>query len=259
MGSPALLLEHRVAYPAQRRYTPPLLLIHGAWHGAWCWESALDDLAGRGFEAHAISVRGHGSSPPAGLHTTVLDYLRDVRAAIASLSVPPVLVGHSSGGYVTQLLLTGVLAPPPPSAGAVLLCSSPVQIGRYFMIRGLRRAPMVNLRALLRREPATVRQALFRPDLPAADLERHRLRLVPEPPLVPLSSMLLRPRPTRCAVPLLVIAAECDTIFDLEAQQETARSYGAELVVVAGAAHDLMLDVGWPDAAEAIERFVRSI
>jgi pimeloyl-ACP methyl ester carboxylesterase len=53
-----------------------------------------------------------------------------------------------------------------------------------------------------------------------------------------------------------VIAAERDAVFDVEAQRVTARAYGAELVVVPGAAHDLMLDPAWPVAADAIERFL---
>ncbi|MGQ9925999.1 MAG: alpha/beta hydrolase [Chloroflexaceae bacterium] len=254
-------LEHLVSYPVQRRYRAPLLLIHGAWHGAWCWEIAREDLAARGFEVHVISVRGHGGNPasPGHWRSTILDYAREVRGAMAAPGGQPIVVGHSAGGYVVQLLITGIVGPRPPLAGAVLLCSSPTNIGAYFLDRGLRGAPMVNLPALLRREPAAVRQALFRPDIPDAELERYCARMVAEPPLVTLSSMLLRPRPAACRVPVLVIAAERDAIFDLDVQRETARAYNAPLVIVPGAAHDLMLDPAWPVAAEAIERFAREI
>lgn len=252
-------LEHLVARPAVRRFPHPLLLLHGAWHGAWCWEPAMAALARRGFEAHAVSVRGHGGSGPAGRRATVLSYLVDVRAALAAAGPRPVLVGHSSGGYVTQLLITGAAGPPPELAGAVLLCSSPVDIGAYFSDRGRRGAPMPSLRGLIRREPEAVRFALLRPDVPAAELEAVRLRLVAEPPLVTASSMLLRPRPARSRTPTLVIAAERDTVFDVEAQRDTAAAYGAPLVVVPGAAHDLMLDPAWPTAAAAIEAFAAAL
>jgi hypothetical protein len=33
-------LEHLVLHSDERRYATPLLLIHGAWHGAWCWHDA---------------------------------------------------------------------------------------------------------------------------------------------------------------------------------------------------------------------------
>ena len=216
----------------------------------------MPDLAARGFTVHAISVRGHGASSPANLRATIFDYARDARAAIAAVGAPPVVVGHSAGGYVVQLLMTGVVGPAPQIAGAVLLCSSPVSIGGYFLDRGLRGAPMVSLPALLRREPATVRRAFFRPDISDAELERHRARLVSEPPLVTLSSMLLRPRPQRNYTPVLVIAAEHDAVFDLAAQRATAAAYAAPLVCVPHATHDLMLDPAWPIAADAIARFV---
>lgn len=221
----------------------------------------MADLAARGFEVHAVSVRGHGATPtpPDHRRSTVLHYVREVRGALAELGGWPIIVGHSSGGYVTQLLITGAVGPAAPVAGAVLLCSSPPDIGAYFLDRGTRGALTINLPALLRREPQAVRQALFRPDIAPAELECHRARLVAEPPLLALSSMLLRPRPAACRAHVLVIAAERDAIFDLAAQRETAAAYHAELLVVPGAAHDLMLDPAWPIAAEAIEHFARRV
>jgi pimeloyl-ACP methyl ester carboxylesterase len=252
-------LEHVIARPTQRTQNHSILLLHGAWHGAWCWERAMADLAGRGFEVHAVSVRGHGASEPAGPFATVLSYAEDVFVALDAVGERPILVGHSSGGYVAQLLITGVTGRRPRLAGAVLLCSSPVNIGAYFMDRGLRGEATVDIKALLRREPGAVRHAFFRPDVPDAELERHRLRLVAEPPLLTFSSMLLRPRPERCRTPALVIAAERDTVFDVAAQRDTAAAYDAELVVVPGAAHDLMLDPAWPCAGDAIERFAAAL
>lgn len=219
----------------------------------------MADLAGRGFEVHAVSVRGHGASEPAGRFATVLSYAEDLFAALAAVGERPILVGHSSGGYVTQLLITGAVGRRPRLAGAVLLCSSPVNIGAYFVSRGLRGEATVDIRALLQREPEAVRHAFFRPDISAEELERHRLRMVDEPPLLTLSSMLLRPHPERCRTPTLVIAAECDTVFDVAAQRETAEAYDAELVVVPGATHNLMLDPAWPVAGDAIERFAASL
>jgi pimeloyl-ACP methyl ester carboxylesterase len=261
MHTPTHALEHLVVRPAHRTYAPPILLLHGAWHGAWCWERALADLAARGFEAHAISLRGHGGSPAPANHkrSTILDYAREARAVLAELGGRPLLVGHSFGGYITQLLITGAVGPVPPVAGAVLLCSSPINTSTYFIDRGLRGAPMVDIRALLRRDPATIRHAFFRPETPETDIELVRAHMVAEPPLVTLSSMLLRPRPAACRAHVLVIAAERDAVYDVEAQRATAEAYHAELVVVPGATHNLMLDPGWPIAAQAIERLVLKV
>jgi len=75
-----------------------VLLVHGAWHGAWCWASLQQVLDERGIPSHAIDLPGHGISPlPLGnLHS-------DAAAVVAALeSLPPntLVVGHSYGGAV---------------------------------------------------------------------------------------------------------------------------------------------------------------
>lgn len=88
---------------------PPLLFVHGAYVGAWCWEEHfLDWFATRGRTAHAVSLRGHGgSSGRRELNEFGLaDYAEDVARAAASLPRPPVLVGHSMGAMVVQKVLS---------------------------------------------------------------------------------------------------------------------------------------------------------
>ena len=86
---------------------PPILLVHGAWHGAWCWEETyLDYFADAGHETWAMDLRGHGGSgntKPFRL-TTIGDYIKDVLAAIAEMPSPPIVIGHSMGGLVCQHL-----------------------------------------------------------------------------------------------------------------------------------------------------------
>lgn len=75
-----------------------VLLVHGAWHGAWSWaglQSALDAL---GIASHAIDLPGHGVSDlPLG---TVSDDADAVVRALDALGPDTVLVGHSYGGAV---------------------------------------------------------------------------------------------------------------------------------------------------------------
>jgi hypothetical protein len=50
----------RVRYiPKQRRFETPILLQHGMWHGAWCWQWWQELLAEWGWESHAYSLPGH--------------------------------------------------------------------------------------------------------------------------------------------------------------------------------------------------------
>ncbi len=75
-----------------------MVLVHGAWHGAWCWEHVLDGLAARGIPAVAVDLPGHGDDPgPLGdLHSDA----GRVRHVLDNLAPPVVLVGHSYGGAV---------------------------------------------------------------------------------------------------------------------------------------------------------------
>ena len=75
-----------------------VVLVHGAWHGAWCWERVIPGLADQGVQAVAIDLPGHGadSGPLVDLHG---DSDR-VRAVIDEIAEPVVVVGHSYGGAV---------------------------------------------------------------------------------------------------------------------------------------------------------------
>ncbi|MEL0195299.1 MAG: alpha/beta hydrolase [Acidimicrobiaceae bacterium] len=75
-----------------------VLLVHGAWHGAWCWaplQQALDQL---GIPSHAIDLPGHGISPlPLGdLHGDAAEVVE----ALEALPSDTLLIGHSYGGAV---------------------------------------------------------------------------------------------------------------------------------------------------------------
>ena len=82
-----------------------MILVHGAFHAAWCWQRVLDGLLELGVGAVAIDLPGHGAStqPLGGLHHDAA-HLRDV---LRSCDDPVVLCGHSYGGVV----ITEAVAP----------------------------------------------------------------------------------------------------------------------------------------------------
>ena len=86
----------------------PLLFVHGAWHGAWCWdEHFLSFFADKGYRAVVFSLRGHGRSEtdkPLGT-CTVADFVEDISMVADSLPTPPVVIGHSMGGFLVQKYL----------------------------------------------------------------------------------------------------------------------------------------------------------
>lgn len=78
------------------------VLVHGAWHGGWCWRRVADILASHGHRVFAPSLTGLGDrahlfSKDISLQTHVEDIVSLVEAEELNDFV---LVGHSYGGYV---------------------------------------------------------------------------------------------------------------------------------------------------------------
>jgi pimeloyl-ACP methyl ester carboxylesterase len=85
-----------------------VVLVHGAFHGAWCWDRVVPLLEAAGVPVVAVDLPGHGpdGGPPGDLHAHA-DWLRGF---LASLPGPVVLVGHSYGGAVITDAAAGVPA-----------------------------------------------------------------------------------------------------------------------------------------------------
>ena len=86
--------------------SPTFVLVHGAWHGAWCWRRVLPLLRAAGAEAHAVTLTGVGErahllTPAVDLHTHIQDVIGLIEAEELQRVV---LVGHSYAGMV----ITGV-------------------------------------------------------------------------------------------------------------------------------------------------------
>ena len=80
------------------------VLVHGAWHGGWCWRRVARALAATGAEVHTptltgLGERAHLASPDIGLETHVRDILGVLEAEDLS---GVILVGHSYGGIVAS-------------------------------------------------------------------------------------------------------------------------------------------------------------
>ena len=78
------------------------VLVHGAWHGAWCWRRVARLLTQSGHEVFAptltgVGERSHLLTPDVGLDTHVLDIVNEMKWQELNNVV---LVGHSYGGMV---------------------------------------------------------------------------------------------------------------------------------------------------------------
>jgi pimeloyl-ACP methyl ester carboxylesterase len=90
-------------------------MIHGMWGGERCWENYSNFFENKGFNCITPTLRYHdidpGETPDQRLGTTsLLDYAQDLEGEIRKLDEVPILMGHSMGGLLAQILASRGLA-----------------------------------------------------------------------------------------------------------------------------------------------------
>ena len=76
------------------------VLVHGAWHGAWCWKKVIPLLEKEGHKVVALDLPGHGEDKTPIADITLQAYTDRVCQILDEQSDPVILVGHSMGGVV---------------------------------------------------------------------------------------------------------------------------------------------------------------
>ena len=75
-----------------------IVLVHGAWHGSWCWQRVAPLLEKRGLAVRTVDLPSVGARPGAG--TDLSADAAALEAVIESVAGPVILCGHSYGGMV---------------------------------------------------------------------------------------------------------------------------------------------------------------
>jgi pimeloyl-ACP methyl ester carboxylesterase len=223
--TPITALEHRLAdgatvellfQPASSSSPstkPPVLLVHGSYHAAWCWrDTFMPYLSARGFDTYAVSLRGQGASARvpapgiaskgvAGTLATHADDLADVVAAVAARAAdasvpPPVVCSHSFSGLILQDMAASgrvvaagaagaaTTSTPPRLSGAAYLGSVPPSGNKAMVGRFLKRDPWASAKltyafiaATFARDAKTCRECFLSADADDALVESVRARI----------------------------------------------------------------------------------
>ena len=248
---------------------PPILFVHGAYVDARIWDVYfLDFFVNAGFDAWALSLRGHGKSryEPVSWSPGLSDYTDDVNRAIEQIGEPPVLVGHSMGGLVVQQVSGNSDI---PVHSAVLMAAVPPK-GMYEPALRLAQAhpALFHKLSLLNASPrwmwehwlsaADVRKMFFSETTPLAQVKRFFSFFQSEPPRGLIDLLLFCP-PAQPGFkgPMLVMGAEADIIIPPDFVQRTAEAFSAELKILPGMGHAMMLEENWKDAARCIEDWLK--
>lgn len=251
-----------VAATAAEQTAPPLLFVHGAYSAANCWQQYfLPWLAAQGHDCWALSLRGHGNSPGRDrLHDFgISDYVADVAWACNQLPAPPVLVGHSMGGYVLQQYLRHHHAP-----AVILLASVPPGGMAMSTWRLGLTAPDIllglNLFQQGRHTPNAqeVRRMLLSPDADLAVAQWLADHCQPESQRAILDMSLttaLFARKLPC--PALSIVGRNDLLVSPLEARSGGHLLGVDTQVMPDLGHMLMLDVRWQQVASLVANWLR--
>jgi pimeloyl-ACP methyl ester carboxylesterase len=260
-----------LVYPATTASAhPPIVLIHGAWHAAWCWEAHfLPYFAAQGYSGTALSFRAHGNSEGRNRlrGKRIQQFADDVAQVAAQFDQPPILISHSMGTLVAQKYLEQhparavvLLAPMPPNGviGATLRIARR-HPGRFALVNAT-----LSLHPLIA-TPALARDAFFSADMPEDTVRAYQQQLQDEAYFAFLDMLLFnlpnakRVRQRNPTIPMLVLGAEHDHIFTPAEVRQTAKKYGVNAEIYPNMAHDMMLEANWQQVADRIIAWLNEV
>lgn len=233
---------------------PPILFVHGAGHGAWCWQYWMEGVAAAGYPACAVSLRGHAGSDGSLLSANLGAYVNDVIRTAATLPEQPVMVGHSLGGLVVQKVIEQY-----PARAAVLVSSIPTRPGVGTLMSIARQHPLDAAKILAGGSLPMRPEYLFN-ELDPAEADGFAARTGRESALAQFQVLLHRPggQPLGGA-PVLVLGTPEDRLVPIGDVRSTARHFRADLLEFPGMGHDLMLDARRDEPMEAMIGWLDSL
>lgn len=248
-------------------------MIHGMWGGAWYMENYKNFFREKGYSCITPTLRYHDTDPEATPNpllgtTSLLDYARDLEAEIRQMEEPPIIMGHSMGGLLAQMLGSRglaralVLLTPAAPAGILALKPSVIKSFRSVLLkRGFWKKPMrqtfaeatYSMLNLLppEEQQTTYARFVYESGRAAAEIgfwlfDPHKAARVDESKV-------------RC--PVLVISGAQDRITPASVIRQVARKYKAVSTYkeFANHAHWVVSEPGWEEITEYIGEWLQHI
>ena len=254
---------------------PPLLFVHGSYHGAWCWaEKWQPYFADRGYTTVSISLRAQaGSERAAGMKFagTLETHADDVEDVVKSFAAPPVMVAHSFGGLVAELYVS---QPRAPLAGVALVASVPPSGNADIIRRITKRSIWDSARITwgfitksFLKNSADTRFLFFSPQLGEAELLKYQRYLQDNASPVALLDVRNLNAELPIAAPMsatynakaFVGGGAADCVVDVPAVEELARHFDVQPSIWPSLAHDVMLDADSDVAAADLDAWLRAL
>ncbi|KFA60869.1 hypothetical protein S40285_04828 [Stachybotrys chlorohalonatus IBT 40285] len=284
-------IEVLAAVPTKPSGGPPLVFVHGGMGCAWVWGDYMRYCASKhGITCYAVSLRGHGESWHPSYLKLVFGTTRRMLADDLVASIrwvqdreggEVVLVGHSSGGGLSQ----DILSQGDVSVKGLALLGAVPAFGSMGVYRNWARLdPWFSLRMLLHgwhpnsplSHPVLVRRAFFSNDVSDAYLSEFQGRLSRyESFWWALSMMRAFADPARTlahidggsASKMLIMTGSEDKIVTPTVAEQLAAFYreaaagreAVEVLLVPTAGHHLQNDLNWEDGAIKLVGFYKQL
>jgi pimeloyl-ACP methyl ester carboxylesterase len=231
---------------------PTIVLVHGACSQPGHFDAWRAFFAAAGYDVMVPALPGHAPSDLAVLRRQgVAGYLAAIREVVTALDRPPVVIGHSVGGLIAQMLAgqglcaAAVLVAPLPTGRVP---APPKALPYYLRVapRVLCGLPFLPSRAAARR--------LALHDLPRAEQEQILDGYVPESGLAYRDLVFGKARVKNRSVtcPVLVLIGGADRLIPQSTARGTRKKYRGRLIVFPGYGHWLIAPSRTSETAGAI-------
>lgn len=221
------------------------VLVHGGWHGGWCWDRVVPLLRRRGHLVLAPDLPGHGAERAPSIDGALPSPSERICDVLRRLDVPAILVGHSSGGMV----ITDVARHLPHRVRALVYLAAfllpegvlPPEVMRHDPESRLPAALVVNEQAgTVTVAPDRVRE-VFYADCSDEDVAWATERLVPEPLVRGTGAATATARPAGTRTPRIYIETLRDAALGISAQRRMCESMPCERVYSLDTSHSPFL------------------
>jgi pimeloyl-ACP methyl ester carboxylesterase len=161
------------------------ILVHGSWHGGWCWDKVVPLLKAQEQEPVTLDLLGHWPDNSVPHQDITLDrYVAQVTSILSENPEPAVLVGHSFGGVVISQAAERM---PGSVKAMIFVCAFMPSSGESLLDWATKDLESLVLQNLVNDPPETLvvkpeaRQEAFYGDCSEEDATWALSQLVPEP------------------------------------------------------------------------------
>jgi non-heme chloroperoxidase len=248
-----------------------IVMIHGMWGTGWYWENFRGFFERKGYQCVVPTLRFHDMDPnevpDPGLGTTsLLDYAADLEKLVRELHTTPILMGHSMGGLLAQILgsrgLGKALVLLTPAAPHGIMALKPSVIKSFwsgltrwgFWKKPFRQTFAEAAYAMLNLMPSESRRSLYDKFVYESGRAASEIGF-----WLFDSKAAAKVDETKVTCPVLIVAGEQDRIAPSSVTRKIAEKYKkvSTYKEFSNHAHWVIEEPGWQQIAEYIEEWLR--